>query len=135
MENYLTGRQERVVLNGQTSSWKNILAGVPQDSVLGPLLFLVYINDLPNGTESICIIFADDTVLFSKVKDATFSDTQLNNDFNKISKWAFQWNTLFNPDPSKQAIKICFPVNATTKITLHWCLMTPRYKSLIARSI
>ena len=85
MENYLTGRQERVVLNGQTSSWKNILAGVPQDSVLGPLLFLVYINDLPNGTESICIIFADDTALFSKVKDATFSDTQLNNDLNKIS--------------------------------------------------
>ena len=91
MENYLTGRQQRVVLNGQNSSWKNILAGVPQGSVLGPLLFLIYINDLPNGIESICKIFADDTSLFSKVKDATFSDTQLNNDLNIISKWAFQW--------------------------------------------
>ena len=106
--NYLTGRQQRVVLNGQTSSWKNILAGVPQGSVLGPILFLVYINDLPNGIESTCKIFADDTSLFSKVKDETSSDTQLNNDLNKISKWAFQWKMLFNPDPSKQAIEICF---------------------------
>ena len=108
MENYLTGRQQRIVLNGQTSSWKNILAGLPQDSVLGPLLFLVYINDLPNGIESICKIFADHTALFSKVKDATFSNTKLNNDLNKISKWAFQWKIFLNPDPSKQAIGICF---------------------------
>ena len=101
MENYLTGRQQWVALNGQTSLWKNILAGVPQGSVLGPLLFLIYINDLPNGIESICKIFADDTSLFSKVKDETFSDTQLNDDLNKISKWDFQWKMLFNPDPSK----------------------------------
>ena len=80
MENYLTGRQQRVVLNGQTSSWKNILAGVSQGSALGPLLFLIYVNDLHNGIESICKIIADDTSLFSKVKDATYSDTQLNND-------------------------------------------------------
>ena len=81
---------------------------MPQSSVLGPLLFLVYINDLPNGIESTCKIFADDASLFSKVKDETSSDTQLNNDLNKISKWAFQWKMLFNPDPSKQAIEICF---------------------------
>ena len=64
MENYLTGRQQRVVLNGQTSSWKNILPGVPQGSALGPLLFLIYINDLPNGIESMSKIIADDTSLF-----------------------------------------------------------------------
>ena len=68
--------------------------------MLGPLLFLVYINDLPNGIESTCKIFADDTSLFSFVKDD-------NDDLNKISKWDFQWNMLFNPDPSKQAIEIC----------------------------
>ena len=89
MGNHLTGRQQRVVLNGQNSSWKNILAGVPQGSVLGPLLFLIYINDLPNGIESIYKIFANDTSLFLEVKDATVSHTQLNNGLNKISKWAF----------------------------------------------
>ena len=78
--------------------------------MLGPLLFLIYINDLSYGIEPISKIFADDTPLFSKVKDETFSDTQLNNDLNKISKWAFQWKMLFNPDRSKQAIEICFSI-------------------------
>ena len=108
MENYLTRFQEMVVLSGKTSLWKNIPAGNPQGSVLEPLLFLIYINDSPNGIESMCNIFADNTSPFSKVKDATFSDIQLNNDLNKTSKWAFQWKMLFNPNPSKQAIEICF---------------------------
>ena len=73
--------------------------------MLAPLLFLVYLNDLPNEIESIYKIIADDTSLFSKVKDET-CDTELNNDLNKIGKWAFQRKMLLNPDLSKQAI--CF---------------------------
>ena len=92
-----------------------------QCSLLGPLLFLIYINDLPNGIESISKIFADDTSLFSELKDATFSDTQLNNNLNKISKWAFQWKMLFNSDPSTQTIEICFSRKRDNKNTLHWC--------------
>ena len=65
LENYLSGRLQRVVLNGQTSSWRLVLPGVPQGSVLGPLLFLVYINDLSNELKSNAKLFADDTSLFS----------------------------------------------------------------------
>ena len=106
--NYLEDRKQRVVLNGRTSSWKNILAGGPQGSVLGPILFLIYINDLPDGIKSICKIFADDTSLFSKVKDKNCSTVELNNDLKIISNWAFQWKMLFNPDPNKQAVEILF---------------------------
>ena len=60
----LSDRLQRVVLNGQASSWKEVLAGVQQGSILGPLLFLIYINELPTNMESQVRIFADDTSLF-----------------------------------------------------------------------
>ena len=61
LENYLKNKKQRVVLNGLSSSWKKILAGVPRKLVLGPLLFLTYINDLPHDISSICKMFADNT--------------------------------------------------------------------------
>ena len=82
----MTNRQQRVLLNGQTSKWSNTLAGVPNDSVLGPLLFLIYINDLPDGLQSICKIFADDTSLFSKINGIDTSNIDINNDLVKISR-------------------------------------------------
>ena len=67
--NYLSGRFQSVVLNGQISSWKRVLTVVPQDLISEPLLFLIYINDLPNKLKANAELFADDTSLFTIVKD------------------------------------------------------------------
>ena len=61
---YLRDRKQRVALNGQNTDWRKLNSGVPQGSVRGSLLFVIYINDLPDGIMSICKIFADDTPLF-----------------------------------------------------------------------
>ena len=108
LKNYLRNREQRVVLNGQTSEWKRIYSGVPQGSVLGPLLFLIYINDLFDGISSMCKIFVDDTSLFSKVLDVNKSVIELNADLEKINQWAYQWKMQFNPDPNKQANEVIF---------------------------
>ena len=67
-------------LNCHTSEWRKTMSGVPQGSVLGPLLFLIYINDFPDGINSLCKIFVDDTSLFSKVYDIHNSASKLNDD-------------------------------------------------------
>ena len=117
LTNYLENREQRVVLNGQTSEWRKIKSGVPQGSVLGPLLFLIYINDLPDGITSICKIFADDTSLFTKVLDINESTNKLNTDLKKITKWAHQWKMQFNPDPNKQANEVIFSRKSTNNLS------------------
>ena len=119
LKNYLQNRKQRVVLNGQSSSWLNINAGVPQGSVLGPLLFLIYINDLPENLVSVSKLFADDTCIFSTVSNIKKSSEDLNRDLTTINNWAFQWKMNFNPDPTKQATEVIFsrknkPVNHPT---------------------
>ena len=103
LTDFLKSRKQRVVLNGQHSSWSDVLAGVPQGSILGPLLFLIYINDLSDGLQCNPKLFADDTSLFATVHNINKATNDLNNDSIKITKWAFQWKMNFNLDISKQA--------------------------------
>ena len=108
LENYLKNRKQRVVLNDQSSSWLDINAGVPQGSVLGPLLFLIYINDLPENLVSVTKLFADDTSIFSTVFDINKSSEDLNRDLSTVNNWAFLWKMAFNADPNKQATEVVF---------------------------
>ena len=82
--------------NGQHSSWENVKAGATQGSFLGALLLLVSINDLSNRLSSTCNVFADDTSLFSVVKDIQSSAAALRNDLTVISNCTFQWKMIFN---------------------------------------
>ena len=89
-ESYLNNRNQRVVLTGSYSDYSTIESGVPQGSVLGPLLFLIYINDLEKNIKSNIKFFADDTMLFSVVKNPAVCAADLNLDLNLIRQWAHQ---------------------------------------------
>ena len=95
IEQWLNDRRQRVVVDGEVSSWKPVLSGVPQGSVLGPILFLVYINDLEEGVTGNILKFADDTKLFRKTKE--IGDKQkLQDDIDKLVRWSEKWQMLFN---------------------------------------
>ena len=82
---------------------------VPQESVLGPILFLIYIDGLPDGITSTCKISDDVTFLFSKVLDANKSASKLNSYLDIIThEVSYQWKMRFNPDLNKQANEVIF---------------------------
>ena len=95
IEQWLTDRKQRVVVDGEASSWKSVLSGVPQGSVLGPMLFLVYIDDLEEGVTGNILSFADDTKLFRKTKE--IGDKQkLQDDIDKLVRWSEKWQMLLH---------------------------------------
>ena len=94
---YLSGRRQRVILPGTQSEWNYIHAGVPQGSILGPLLFLLYINDIVQDIGSNIRLFADDTSLSLIVENPDTAAATLNSDLEKIIQWAKTWLVKFNP--------------------------------------
>ena len=90
-KSYLSDRKQRVVLPSSVSEWTFIRAGVPQGSILGPFLFLVYINDIVRHIGSNIRLFAGDTSLFIIVDNPVTAADSLNADLNKISQWAATW--------------------------------------------
>ena len=93
---FLGSRSQRIVIDGEESESLPVTSGVPQGSVLGPILFLIYINDLPNEVCSQVRLFADDTALYLTLESEDDSSI-LQNDLNILSAWETRWDMGFNP--------------------------------------
>ena len=114
-DNYLTGRTQRVVLDGSCSGWLPVHSGVPQGSILGPLLFLFYINDMVDtvSPESTLALFADDSKVYRRIR-SVHDCVQLQADLNNLVTWSNKWKLNFN-------IKKCkiLSINNTNPFLLH----------------
>jgi exonuclease III len=96
-ESYLCNRRQRVIVKGKCSKWYHTNAGVPQGSILGPLLFLIFINDIVNHVKCDIRLFADDTCIFDINENTDLSIYNLNNDLASLHKWSKDWCVTFNP--------------------------------------
>ena len=109
VKNFLDNRTQRVLIRGTASSYHKVTSGVPQGSVLGPILFLIFINDLPLKVLSPLSLFADDSKIFTRIIDASNADKNYTNigsevlqqDLNCVLKWAKKWKMEFNVDKCK----------------------------------
>ena len=97
ISSFLQERTQRVVCGGYTSDSENVISGVPQGTVLGPLLFLIYINDLPECISSMCSLFADDCLIYRKIESERDIKI-LQNDFKNLELWTKKWLMTFNTD-------------------------------------
>ena len=109
LSSFLTDRSMRVTINGSRSSWVNILSGVPQGSVLGPLLFLLFVNDLPDWIKTNIRMFADDTKIWTRISGGNDSEA-LQQDLDSLSRWSEEWLLRFNSNirhqfPTKYTIR------------------------------
>ena len=103
IKQWLTNRKQRVVLNGKASPWSNVLSGVPQGSVLGPCLFLIYINDIDSAIDSTFVLmmkFADDTKI-AAIVETSVDCRKLQDQINNLFKWSQKWQAGFNIDKCK----------------------------------
>ena len=105
---FLENRKQKVVIRGHESEELDVLSGVPQGSVLGPLLFLIFINDLPKCTTCPVCLFADDSKIYcrvprygSDINDLDSAENILQKDLNELQKWATKWKMAFNVNKCK----------------------------------
>jgi len=97
---FLSQRKHRVIVNGTASKWAEVTSGIPQGSVLGPVLFVIYINDLPKEVESEVYLFADDTKIFSEITNEGDSG-KLQDDLDALYAWSNKWLLKFHPHKCK----------------------------------
>ncbi len=100
VKDFLLGRRQRVVVNGVPSSWASVDSGIPQGSVLGPLLFICYVNDMPEIVTSMIKMFADYTKLFAECKNDEDRE-KLQSDLESLQEWSRTWQIRFNADKCK----------------------------------
>ena len=117
-KDYLSNRLQRVIIRGQHSLWGLIKAGVPQGSVLGPLLFLIYINDIADNLTCKIKLFADDTTLYLTFDDQDIVKANLEENLNRISEWANQWIVSFSPTKTK-SMTVSFKNKKSKPITFN----------------
>ena len=98
VKTYLTDRKQKVVLNNTESEVGCLYAGVPQGTVLGPILFLIDISDIADHTDGICRLFADDASLGHTSNDLQNLQDMVNSDLSNIKKWSEDWLITLNPD-------------------------------------
>ncbi len=100
IQSFLSDRKQRVHIHGNYSKWHEVTSGIPQGSVLGPILFVIFINDLPECVSSEVFLFADDTKLFRDIE--TEEDVELiQHDLNNLFDWSVEWMLRFHPDKCK----------------------------------
>ena len=97
IEDFLSARTQEIIIKGSKSSPSPVMSGVPQGTVLGPFLFLAYINDMPECVKSKIKLFADDSLLYRRIKNIADCH-QLQEDLNKLQEWEQRWQTGFNAD-------------------------------------
>ena len=92
---FLQNRQQRVVINGNMSKWTDVISGIPQGPILGPILFIIFINDLPEVVGSVCCLFADDCKLYRNIASVVDQE-ELQEDILSLCKWSKDWLLSFN---------------------------------------
>ena len=102
VEAFISNRKQRVRVDNSLSSWKDVVSGIPQGSVLGPILFVIFINDMPGILQNICQLFADDAKIFTAVNVRSDVEPKvLQDDLQKLCEWSKKWQLPFNTDKCK----------------------------------
>ena len=120
ISSFLACRTQSVVVEGSKSPSSPVLSGVPQGSVLGPLLFLAYINDLPSYVKSKVRLFADDTIIYREIKSGK-DELELQEDLKRLEKWENDWQMVFHPSKC-EAMRVIKGINKKNKITVNYRL-------------
>ena len=100
IEAFLSHRRQRVAVNNATSDWAPVTSGIPQGTVLGPILFVIFVNDLPNNVTSETLMFADDTKLLKIIK-CDRDSLNFQSDLDRLHRWSLTWQLKFNPNKCK----------------------------------